>query len=375
MIKAAIIGLIVVLVFVSAASAENQAEAQVTLYLGLSIPYPESIPSLKASLKDRLVKSRSTVIYFAVDKKGSVKKVEYPADSAAVFEPLLKDLKKIKFQFLEGRDLEFPLTVPVEVTFASSDREHGAIGLKLPVSPEIISEPELLARLFERNGVEAPQVIELQPLYYRVASPRDGPDYSTVTARVFLDEKGELQDITYPIPGQSANSHQVQMALMNARFGPAKIKSQPAACDFLLTFRIFTNLKYPFSPLQAPDSTAAPPFTARYFMTPYFNAADIGVPALPRIHGAGQIQAANLGLGRTGIAELLVRIDSTGSASSVKVLKGTPGIDDRAGQAVRLINWYPARDCRGAARSFAGKISMTFDGSTRIVYIPEWVKP
>lgn len=346
-----------------------------TPYLGLSIPYPADVPSLPLTPDRPAVKSHSMQIYFVVDKKGKVKKVEYPSDSAAFIEPILKDLKKIKFLFTEGRNLDFPLMLPAEIIFPGSGQKLIMARLKFPVSPQMISNPELLAGFFAANDVKPPEVVRLNPIFYRVDDPLQSPDYLTITARVFLDEAGELEDISFPISGQDANTHQVQMAIMNARFEPAMVKSQPVACDFLLAFRIFTNLKYPYSPSEPPDSTVSLPFTARYFMTLCLNEADISTPALPRNHGAGQIQAASLGLGRRGVAELFVNVDTTGNIIHVLNLGSTPDLGNRPERAIKLVKWYPATDRHETARPFAGKISMVFDGSTRIVYIPEWLKP
>ena len=374
MSKAVVVGLIFVCIACSGGFAKGPAEDPVTTYLGLSIPYPDSIPIHPYLLKRRMFGSHSMMIYFIVDKKGKVKKVDYPSDSGIFIEPLVKYLKKIKFSFTPGRDLDFPLKVPVEAIITGSGQMNAAVRLKFPVSPGIVSDPELLAEFFECNGVKPPQVVEIPPLFYRIVNPRNGPDYLIITARVFLDERGQLQEISYPIPGQDDGIHQVQVAIMNARFRPAEVKSRPTACDFLLTFRIFGNLKYPYSPIQPPDSTIKSPFTARYFMMQYYNAADIVAPALPRNHGSGLIQAAMLARGRTGIAEVFVRIDSAGMADRVLVVNAMPGIADKAEKAIRLVNWYPARDHRGIARPFAGRISIVFDDSMRIVYIPEWLK-
>jgi len=376
MLKTAVIGLIIISLTVTIpAFSEESAVGSVTPYLGFSLPYPEQIPELMISLKDPLVSDRSLIINCLIDKKGKVKKVEYPSDSAAFIEPILKDLKKLEFQFIEGHQLAFPMNVPIEVTVAGNDQKSTSVRLRFPLSAEMTANPDLLSIFFARNEIQPPEIIEFQPVFYKVDDAQDGPDYLMVTARVFLDEKGELRDISFPLSKQTAAQHQVQMAVMNARFTPLKYKSESMPSDFLLTFRFFRNLEYPFSPYQAEDSTGMTPLTARYFMSQFYNAADISAPALPRNHSAGQIRAPKLGLGLGGRASLFARIDTTGTITNVLQLSASLDMGDRPEKAVRMIKWYPRRDSSGNKTVFAGKITLIFDGSTRIVYIPEWLKP
>ncbi len=356
--------------------AEDSIEPVVTPYFGISMPFPDTIPILIVNPeKGPPLTNRSLIAWLSVDEKGKVKKVEYPSDSAAYIKPIKKDLKKIRFHFMGGIDPKFPVEVPVRVTYLRDNMSEMKANLAYPVSAELITDTTLLPLFFERNGIEAPSVVDLNPFFYKVYPNRKESDYLIITARVFLDEKGRLQNITYPIPGQEVMNHPVHMALMNAEFSPAGIDGRTHESDFLLTFRIFDNIRYPFSPLHRNDTSSPAPISSYHVMTYYFNAADMALPPLPRNHGNGIIKAANLARGRRGTAEVHVRINSEGKTTGVSVTRAGSRIGEVAGKVAKLIQWYPAKNNSGETESFVGTINLTFDGSTEIVCIPEWLKP
>jgi hypothetical protein len=356
------------------AAAESAKTSVVTPYLGLSLPYIDSIPVWTVELKKgAIIRNRSLLAFLAVDEKGDVTNLEFPPDSITYIEPIEKNLKKVKFHFIEGRDLSFPVMVPVIIRYSGSGMMEKTVTLKFPITADSTSDSELLSVLLERNGVEVPQVMDIKPIFYKVDPTREKAECITVTARVFLDETGELINITYPITGQDVMTHQVHMAMMNARFIPATLNGAVFASDFLLTFRIFDNIRYPFSPLSPPDSTRTAPITTHYFMTQYLNGTDISIPPLPRKHGSGIIQAALLARHRIGSAEIILRINAEGKTRGVSVQTATPNLADEAQKVVKLITWYPALNRLGEPEAFVGRVSLRFDASTKVVYIPEWL--
>jgi hypothetical protein len=170
-------------------------------------------------------------------------------------------------------------------------------------------------------------------------------------------------------------AHQVHVALMRAGFSPARIKGEPVATEFLVTFRIFDNISYPFSPLQEPDSSLPQPLTADYFMTYYYSENDISLYPLPRKRARGYIRAPQFADEPPGFANVLIGLDQTGTLVHVGVLRVRTGLRRAAAEVTRLITWYPAVNNRGEPVSFSGMVRLEFRGEPEIVYIPEWLPP
>jgi hypothetical protein len=377
MFRVLIFALVIIIAGAPAGYSAEQREAEiVTPYFGLSMPVPDTLPNLALENKKgvRLL-NKEFIAVLAVDDGGQVREVEYDADMTDYMKPLVKGLKKISFQFTEGYSLDFPLRVPFEIKFSGVVGGGKKARLKFPLAPDTTSDAALLETYFKQNDVDPPGVIDIPPIFYRVEPQSDDAEYLTITARVFLDESGQLRDIRYPIPGQDIMTHAVQMGLMNARYAPARIKGRPTAADFLLTFRIFDNLKYPFSPLRQADTAEIEPITAGYFMTRYFNTVDMGIPALPRTHGYGYIHTAPLAHRRTGTAEADLRIDTVGAVRGVSVVRASPGLTEIIAPVVKLIGWYPARDRMGRPEPFAGRILLKFEAAPKVVYNAEWLAP
>jgi len=365
------IALITLILVAAGLAADDQSP--VTPYLGLAMPVPDTLPRLEVPIPDKLtIRNRSLMAVLEVDNKGKVGDIDFPSDSADYIAAVRDDLKKVRFDFLEGREFDFPVKVPVHIDYSGPGTDKKTVTLRLPILPDTLSDTVLLNRFFELNGVVPPGIVDIPPLFYKVYPHRERRDLLMITARVFLDKNGDLTDIQYPIEGQRDMRHQVHMGIMNGAFTPAKFKGIAFASDFLLTFRIFDNLDYPFSPTRMED-TVEVPFTAVHMMAQYFNADDGDLPPLPRNHARGYIRAANLGRMRAGSALIALRIDDTGRSRGVSVLRSNPGLQQAARDAAVLIDWYPARTRYGEAVPFKGRITFDFIGSTRIVYIPEWL--
>jgi hypothetical protein len=377
MFRAIIFALAVILAGPPAGYSAEQPEAEiVTPYFGLSMPVPDTIPPLTIENRKELrLLNKEFIAVMAVDGGGEVRKIEYDSVMAEYIKPLMKDLRKISFHFTDGHALDYPLQVPFEIRFSGVPGGGKKVRLKFPLAPDTTSDASLLDSYFDRNDVDPPEVIDIPPIFYKVDPQKDNAEYLTITARVFLDEKGQLQNISFPISGQDMMMHAIQMRLMNARYSPARIRGEPKAADFLLTFRIFDNLKYPFSPLRKGDTTEIEPITAGYFMIRYFNPLDMAIPALPRTHGNGYIHTAPLAYRRTGTAEVVLRIDSEGKIKGVSVARATQRLTDIIAPVIKLIDWYPAKDRMGRPEPFVGRIFLTFEASPKVVYNAEWLAP
>ena len=353
---------------------ETPAEI-VTPFLGLSVPFPDSAPVWQIPFKkNSVIRNHSVTVVFSVDKKGKVKKLDYPSDSVEYITPIEKSLKEMRFNFTDGEKRPFPLKVPVRVNYYGGMNAEKTVRTAFPVYADMTSDSLLLAEFFMLNDVSPPDINNLLPVLYKVDPSKEKAEYMIITARVFLDEHGEVTDVKYPIEGHDRMTHQVQMALLNAEFTPAKVASQARACDFLVTFRVFDNIDYPFSPHSPKDTAKAEPISARYFMTRYFSPADISLPPIPRSHGSGVIDSP-LGFQGSGRADVFVRIDEEGIIRATRVISAGPRLWEAADKAVQLIEWYPAQSRSGEARLFSGRVSLHFDQTAYIVYFPEWLEP
>lgn len=357
-------------------AADNSPEQVVTPYFGLAMPYPDTVPTFVVTPeKGTPLTNRALTAWLSVDEKGRVKKVDYASDLAAYLKPIEPELKKMAFHFMPGVDPGSPIEVPVRVTYSTENQTEKKVTLDSPVSPRLVSDTSLLSLFFDRNGIVPPGLIDLKPLFYKVYPNRQESDYLIITARVFLDENGVVQNIVFPIPGQDVMTHAVLMAIMNAEFRPARIGGRTLPSDLLITFRIFDNIRFPFSPFYPGDTSEAVPISSHYAVSLYYNTADMALPPLPRTHAEGTIQAANLARGRLGTAEVNIRINAEGNTVAVSVIRASPQTRDVAGKVAKLIQWYPARDTSGVAEAFVGTVNLVFNNSPKIVYIPEWLSP
>jgi hypothetical protein len=362
------------LLMASPLAAEDDEVPGFSPYMGLSVPYPDTIPELIIKHPgDRRIINGFRTACLLIDAQGKILDLVFPDDSIYRFEPLVNKREEMRFGFLEGKKIKDTLIVPVQLEYYGPAQKK-SIRLHFPVSQDIVSNKPLLEEFFDINNIRPPAVIDMPQVNYKVDRAKREPDYVTVTALVYLDENGELLDLTYPIPGQDQMTHQVHVALINAEFEPARINDRPFACNFFLTFRIFDNIKYPFSPFQLSDSTRTPVVTEKYFMTRYFNHRDISVPALPRRFASGTILSPEHGPRVHGWLVATVGINVEGEVSFVSASHRKARRARAAREVLMTTTWYPAIDWRGDAKLFSGKVRVEFNQTRYVVYIPEWIE-
>lgn len=365
---------------VGAAGAENTSpepavrQPAMEPYLGLAVPVPDTVPTLTAPLEAApYIPNGSYALSLVVDKKGRVKKLRYSPDSAAYYAPVQEVYKQVRFRFLDGVKIGFPLNVPAMVDYANAGMAVRKISLRFPISPDSISDAPLLTRLFAENKIDPPAISYLPPVFYLISPDRKADDCPTITARVSLDAAGTVENLEFPFPGGEGMTHPLQAALINAAFTPARKNGKPFPCDFYVTFRIFDNLRYPFTPFRPADSAVTGPMAGKYFMTIYFNDRDIAIFPLPRRFAEGVISAGVSSRGIYGTIPAEVMIGPDGKMGRVNISGGERKQIDAARRALQLTEWYPARNNRGEAEWFFGRVKVTFDGSSKVVYVPEWI--
>ncbi len=369
----ALIGLIFVIAAGSTAYAQDASPPAVVRYLGLAVPYPDNPPEQPLTRSvDSLRRSATVRSLLTVDSSGTTLGVDFPADSAAFIDLVEADLKALHFAFTPGRELAWPVSVPIDVDYYAKATDGWNIRFSFPISANLSTDSVLLREFFAVNGVEPPRIVKLIPIDYSIRMEPEKLRYWTVTAQVSLDADGELRDISYPVAGQDRMRHQIHMALMRAEYTPARLGGTPIAADFLVTFRVFDNLKYPFSPLDQSDTVEAP-LSSRYFMTYYYNENDIFLYPIPRQPGGMILRSPKLGDDKTGFSEVTVDIDTVGMVTGARVRLTTEKLRQPAAKAARLLTWYPAVDTRGRSTEYTGKIRFEFVGTPKIVYIPEWL--
>jgi hypothetical protein len=344
-------------------------------YLGMAVPYPADTltRTIATGGNNPELPYRSVVVTLLIDSAGNVLDLKYPPDSADFARPVETILKSARYQFTGGNQLPSPVMLPVGVSYRALTKDTLEVVFRFPLGADQVPDTTLLYRLFSLNGVTPPEVIALPPLFYRVDSTRDTLEYLVITAQVTLDERGELTDLAFPVPGHDRMTHTVHAALIRARFKPATLGGQLIPCQFLLTFRLFDNLRYPYSPFDPPDSGASLPMTTRYFMTRYFSDADFSIIPLPRNYPSRYLLTPRYGTNRIGNAKISITISTAGIVVSQSLRTVTPEVTAEARTLVRLIQWYPALNRAGQAVEYTGMVSLTFDGSAEVVYIPEWL--
>lgn len=354
--------------------AEGDSASAVTPFLGLSLPYPDTIPSWVVKPKaGLLLKNPSVPITLMITGDGRVTDIQYAPDLVDRVDAIKNQLESLRFRYTSGKAVPFPAALPIEVSFSVRSPGEWRAEPRFPIRPGLMSDSTLLRLLLEKNGIKPPAIVALPPVFYQPDPLLKNPDYLTITARVRIDDSGKLVDIAYPIRGQDRMTHQVQIALMNARFMPLFNNGRASPAEFLLTFRIFDNLQYPYSPLATSDSTDTPPLTARYFLTQSYCANDVSVPPLPRNHPKGYIHTAAFGKKRIGVAKAKVTIDETGAVISVLPLTASPAVSSIVRDVIRLTTWYPAVNAAGERNRYSGTVRIQFDGTPQVVYNPEWL--
>ncbi len=354
------------------AMAQEKSPSGIVRYLGLAVPYPDTLLENPEVPAGGGVRFPETVrAWLTVDSSGTTRTVTCADDSAVYIDPVRAELEALHFSFTPGIDISPTLSIPVTINFSGRTTTGWNVKMLFPVSAEQATDSVLLKEFFAANGVEPPRITAMMPIKYGIAFDQEKLRYWTITAQVSLDAEGDLMDITYPIAGQDAMRHPVQMALIRAEYTPTRLKGKPLATDFLVTFRIFDNIKYPFSPLDLTD-TADVPLAARYFMTYYYNENDISLYPIPRRPADQTLQSSQLGR-LTGFAEVTVDIDTAGTVTGARVGRTVERTRHAAYKAARLLQWYPAIDVRSQPTDFTGEIRFDFVGSPKIVYIPEWI--
>jgi hypothetical protein len=363
------------------ALAENPPPASVMastgfpLYLGMAVPVPDTIPSLSAaSPPARHVPNGEYALTLVVDKKGQVKKLRYPSDSAYCYHPIITVFKQVHFRFLSGAKIDFPVIIPARLCYSNDGVTGQKVSLRFPISAELTSDGPLLIGLFAENKITPPAITFLPPVYYQLPCGQKPTDCRTITARVSLDAQGVLENLGFPFPGWEGMTHPLQAALIHASYAPARRKGKPIACDFFVTFRVFDNLRYPFTPPGPVDSVGAGLMTEKYFMTVYYNERDISIFPLPRLFADGVIDAGAFPRGTSGKLRAQITITPEGAVSLATVSGGQREQADVARKVLQLTQWYPARDNRGEAVWFTGLVTVVLDGTSRVVYIPEWIE-
>ena len=357
----------------SAAEPQDVSPSEVVRYLGLAVPFPVNAPETPMMIDTAHVLYPAEMrVWLTVDSSGSIRDMRYSSDSAAYIDPIKPDLDTVRFQFAPGRNLASPLSIPVRVTYSGRALDGWSVDISFPISARFTTDSLLLRDFFSANGVEPPRIVSLAPVYYAIKVSSDNLHYWTITAQVALDAQGKLQDISYPIAGQTRMRHQVHVALMHAGFSPARLQGKPFATDFLVTFRIFDNIDYPFSPFQQSD-TAEAPIASRYFMTYYYSENDIFIHPLPRKPRREILRSPKYGMGNGGFSEVTIDIDTCGKVTGVRVGRTMAGLRQVAAKTARLLDWYPAVDAGGQPVKYTGRLRLDFSGTTKIVYIPEWL--
>lgn len=371
-------------------------------FLGLAVPYPQTtwdtLEVIPNSLRFQTCECTGLLVIGANGKVKSIK--NWPADSAAELTKglpgdtvITRDknqpsdsaclqlvgakLKKIVFGFMPGKKLATPVAVPVALKLNRTSGDTIVSKIFFPIYPDSTTRPKLLDQFFAANKISPPKVVDLKKIFYHLNPDAPQSEYLTITARIGLNAQGELADLDFPIPGQDVMTHQVQMALMNGKFQPARINGNPMPCQLILTFRIFDNITYPISPTVPADSTKPRKVTESRFLTLYYSRNDIWMPPLPRNFANGYIEGSE-GLYFAGEADVKVTIDSTGKLIGASTGSSHNKLDKLAGPTLRIIGnikWYPSVSRSAAYQSFSGNIRLVFNNNARIVFIPEWLTP
>ncbi|MEE9443056.1 MAG: hypothetical protein V3V99_10370 [candidate division Zixibacteria bacterium] len=351
-------------------------------YLGISLPYPKENPQIQLDFKKyrRRLSSSKIHVILSTDEKGKVKEIDFPPDSAVWIEPVKKKLKKIRFQYTEGRRLGGRISVPVEVIYGKEFFVNGSIDLRLPIAPQENKtdsgykiDRDLMYEFLKLNNVVLPEVKYVPPMKFRVNPSSKSGKYETVVARVQIDETGELIDVSFPISGMDKSTHSVLTALINSEFSPASINDTAIASDFLLIFRFFDNIVYPYSPTESADSSGNLTHAQEWFMTMRLNPDDIYIYPIPRNFPLGYRGSSSLTKNAFGSAAGQVYIDQDGK-TRFTASRVSDKLKANISKIMSRFTWYPAVNAEGKFEWYRGKIKIKIDFEKKVVCNAEWLE-
>jgi hypothetical protein len=370
--------LLVILILCSVSSGfSNENTDDFKPYLQLAIPIPkENYDFLSGRSGQRRFQHSLYTILLHVDKKGRVEHIEYPEELTADGQDWNEPLGDVKFNFLNGTMLDFPIIVPVKMSITGSV-SGDFVRFRFPISQSLRTIPHLMDQFFELNGVQFPRVIDFWPVAYMVDTKRLENVFPTVTALVEIDSTGDLKDLHYPIKGQDQSTHQIHVALINAQYEPARIQDKPIPSEFILVFRIYDKIEYPFSPTRPKDTIAPFAGAEDFFMSQFYSFDDILTVPVPRNHRDGKVASKEYGEKFNSRRRYSIIIDTAGNVDMVHLMSDSPRRSEKvvaAGEKIlSQISWYPAVNKEGNYTRFAGQVILIFDGTHQVVYIPEWL--
>lgn len=351
-------------------------------YLGVSLPYPKENPQIemdKKHSKKRIGRAEFQV-NLIIDQKGKIKELDYSPDYLKWIDPIKKKLKKTKFQFTEGRSLGKLIKVPIVVIFGDEFLKNGTINLKFPF---IVQETETeldykfdrdLAHVFLRiNNVILPEVKFIPPMKFRVDPTDKNGQYVTVAARVQIDELGELVNVTFPIEGMNKFTHSALTALIHSEFSPASINDTVVASDFLLVFRFFDNILYPYSPTESVDSSDNLTYAQKWFMTIRLNPEDIYIYPIPRNFPLGYIGSSGMTKFAFGEASGQVHINEDGE-TYFRAANVHESLKENISKIMSRFTWFPAVNTEGKYEWYSGKVKIKIDFAKKVVCNAEWLE-
>jgi|GEM_PF-3600556 len=395
--KTLLSGLVACACFIAVVQAQTDSIPGFKPFLGLSVPYPKgSFDTADIGSQTQNVRNREDTVFLQIGADGRVQAVkkQWPVLSAKAASKNKPDsaagrtdktpsdtaswrfiegkLKKVTFAFTSGSRLTPPIVVPVAYALTRTVADTLITALRFPVDSDLTTSAALLDRFFAANRIFPPRVVTLPKIFYRLNPDTAPSTYLTITARLKLSATGELADLDFPIAGQDRMTHQVQLALMHAKFKPFQIGKKALPCQFILTFRIFDNIVYPYSPTIPIDSSKTRTVTEARFMTSYYSTRDIWMPPIPRNFAGGVIERST-GTDFVGEIRVSVGIDSAGNLVRASTGSGSSPLAGPGLRAVRSVTWYPSVGRDGRYQNYEGRVRLIFDRVPKIVFIPEWL--
>jgi hypothetical protein len=343
-------------------------------FLGFAVPRPEPYDSIFITLDSSVARrDTSLAVTLYLSDNGKVKRIDFIETDRDRFKDLEKRLRKIRFAYSRGREMNGEVALPLNLHLLWSLKGSHFARIDFPFDQDGSTDSSLVKKFFSANEIELPDVAMLPEIFYRPLISDSNQAYPVVFAAVRVSPAGELEDVGFPIPEFAKNTHQVQTSLMHARFKPAIIDGKPRSATLFLTFRFFDVLSYPYSPTAIPDSNAAEsPLAARYFLQRGFSLFHLECPAVLRFPSDGLIPFEGV-QGRKGGADIILTIDSLGRVQLVSLRSVSSGFRAGVQQLLRRTKWYPAMDRSGRFVPFTGRVRARLTAPIYVVISPEWM--
>ncbi len=334
-------------------------------YYGLAPAYPKSeeLP-LYDSTFPFIMKEQSILLQLEIDQTGLFKKALPDSSTDTVISKyVLSSLRKVSFEPATKSGKPVLSVLPVRATVQPRFR-NTVVEWPVNVNFEITNR-HLYFLALKLLGTELPKIKKFPPYFCNLKLTDSLKHLPFALLSVNLNETGEFNSSEIVETNLPAYVRQIQSAALWAEFSPLMLdnKAVPSAGFLLVSF--FPQLQYPTTHLEIKGDSIYP-WYERWRVQFLPDTAGLMMPAMPTHQEVGNltIKGKNRRLYGEFIANLLV--DTLGNVRTGSIDINNPPLQQALNLALKDVKFFPATAYNGELKSFQGKATVSFDGTSNI---------